>query len=214
MRSSDSIRGSENQNYETDKYSMKTALLFLVFLFTLGSAMGQTSPPAKVSEVESGPWTTASPANGVFTVMLPGKASETTAAVEGRPGIENHVLTLETKLAGYVVSFVEFPEEIIDPIAVKKILDSGRDGGLASGKAELVSEKELKFGEFSGREWIMKLPSGLETTARAYWVKRSLYQLIFVTSPTATDSAELVKHRHDVGAKFFDSFTLAGATGK
>jgi len=193
---------------------MKKSLLLLVFLFTVVSAMGQTPPPAKSGDPESGPWTTVSPANGVFTIMMPGKVSETTAAVEGRPGIENHVLTLETKLAGYVVSFVEFPEEIVDPAAVKTILDSGREGGLASSKAELVSEKELKFGEFSGREWVMKLPSGLETTARAYWVKKSLYQLIFVTSPTATDSAELVKQRHDVGVKFFDSFTLAGATGK
>src|ERR1044072_3745287 len=126
---------------------MKKSLLLLVLLFTVVSAMGQT-PAAKSGDPESGPWTTVSPANGVFTVMLPGKASETTAAVEGRPGIENHVLTLETKLAGYVVSFLEFPEEIVDPAAVRTILDSGREGGLASSKAELVSEKEIKFGEF------------------------------------------------------------------
>ncbi len=193
---------------------MKKTLLLLVFMFTFVSAMGQTPAPANIAEVESGKWTTVSPASGAFTIMMPGKAAEAAQAVEGRPGIENHVLTLETKLAGYVVSFVEFPEEINDPAAVKEILDAGREGGLASGKAELISEKEIKLGEFNGREWVMKLPSGMETTARAYWIKKSLYQLIFVTSPTATDSAELVKRRHDVGVKFFDSFTLASANGK
>jgi hypothetical protein len=123
-------------------------------------------------------------------------------------------MTLETKLAGYVVSYVEFPDEITDPEAIKEMLDRGREGGIASSKATLTGEKEVKLKQFLGREWTMKLPDGLVSTARAYWVKRRLYQTILVTSPTADDSAELIKLRQDVATRFLDSFTLSGDNAK
>jgi hypothetical protein len=97
-----------------------------------------------------------------------------------------------------------------DPDNVKSILDSGRDGGVAASKAELTSEKEIKLKQFAGREWLMKLPNGLVANARAYWVKRRLYQTILVTSPNANDSPELIKLRQESGTRFLDSFTLSG----
>jgi hypothetical protein len=117
---------------------------------------------------------------------------------------------VETKMAGYIGSYAEFPEVITDIAAINELLDRGREGGLTSSKAELISEKELKLNEFMGREWLMKLPSGVVATARAYWVKRRLYQVIHVTRPNASDSPELMKVRQAAGNKFLDSFTLSG----
>jgi hypothetical protein len=60
----------------------------------------------------------------------------------------------------------------------------------------------------------MELPGGLSALARAYWVKRRLYQTVFITSPNANDSVEVTTLRQDVGTKFLDSFTLSGDVNK
>jgi hypothetical protein len=171
---------------------------------------GQQTPPVVAGDAESGTWSKFEPANAGFTILLPGHPRESSAPLPDRPGVEHHLMTLETKLAGYVVSYVEFPDEITDPEAIKEVLDRGREGGIASSKATLTSEKEVKLKQFFGREWTMKLPNGLVSTVHAYWVKRRLYQTIFVAAPTADDSAQLIKLRQDVATRFLDSFTLSG----
>jgi hypothetical protein len=60
----------------------------------------------------------------------------------------------------------------------------------------------------------MKLPGGLTATARAYWVKRRLFQMVFVKSPKANDSQETIKLRQLAETKFLDSFTLSDEPGK
>jgi len=97
---------------------------------------------------------------------------------------------------------------VTDPVQIKAMLDAGREGGVAASGGELSSEKEIKLNGYSGREWNMKLPGGLLATARAYWVKRRLYQTVFVMSPNASDTPEVMKVRQEAATKFLDSFTL------
>ena len=89
------------------------------------------------------------------------------------------------------------------------MLDRGREGGIASSGGELVSETEIKLNGYFGREWNMKLPGGLTATARAYWVKRRLLQTIFVKSPKASDSPEVIKLRQQAETRFLDSVALS-----
>lgn len=140
---------------------------------------------------------------------MPGKAAEQSQPLEGHPGLENHLLTLETEIGGYVVSFLEFPEDVTDPDRIKLMLDRGRDGGVASSGGELVSETEIKLNGYFGREWSMKLSGGLTATARAYWVKRRLFQTVFVKSPKVNDSPEVIRLRQQAETKFLDSFALS-----
>lgn len=144
---------------------------------------------------------------------MPGKPAERVQEVEGHPGIENHMLILETTLAGYVVSYVQFPDDVTDPAAIKELLNRGREGGLASSGATLKSEKEIRLNDYFGREWLMELPSGLVATARAYWVKRRLFQTVFITTPKPDDSAEVRRLRQETATKFLDSFTLSENAG-
>jgi hypothetical protein len=187
----------------------KTILLSVFVCLSFVTVLGQQLPPPETVP-ESATWIKWAPANAGFTVLLPGKPSETVGMVEGRPGVENHLITLETKLAGYVVSYVQFPDDVTDPDAIKLMLDSGREGGIASSGGKIKSENEIKLNDFLGREWIVEIPVGLLATARAYWVKRRLYQTIFVTTPTASDPPELIKRRQEAADKFLDSFTLSG----
>ena len=140
---------------------------------------------------------------------MPGKAAEKAQPLEGHPGMENHLLTLETEIGGYVVSYLQFPEDVTDPDQIKLMLDRGREGGIASSGGELVAETEIKLNGYFGREWNLKLPGGLAATARAYWVKRRLFQTVFVKSPKASDSPEVIKLRQQAETRFLDSFTLS-----
>lgn len=190
--------------------------LFLAIFISLGVADAAAQQPQSspvLAAAESNAWTNAAPANAEFTILMPGKPTETVQPLEGRPGLENHLLMLETKLAGYVVSYVQFPDEITDPAAIKQLLDRGREGGTASSNGTLKSEKEIKLSDYQGREWLMELPNGLIAIARAYWVKRTLYQTLFVTTPNSDDSAEVKRRRQETAMKFLDSFTLKALAG-
>lgn len=145
---------------------------------------------------------------------MPGKAAEQSQPLEGHPDLANHLLTLETDIGGYVVSYLEFPDDVTDPDQIKLMLDRGREGGIASSGGELISETEIKLNGYFGREWNLKLSGGLTATARAYWVKRRLLQTIFVKSPKASDSPEVIKLRQQAETKFLNSFTLSDEPGK
>lgn len=188
---------------------MKRTLFLSVFILLSGASIqGQQKQTVVPDNPESGAWINVAPVKAGFTVLMPGQASE--SANELKNGLKHHLITLETKLAGYVVTFVEFPDEVTEPAAIKDMLDRGREGGIASSKAELISEKEIKLSQFFGREWSLKLPKGLLATARAYWVKRRLYQTVFVITPNANDSLDLIKLRQEAGTKFLNSFGLLG----
>jgi hypothetical protein len=191
----------------------RTILLPLFIALNFTTVLAQQASPATVHP-ESGTWINAAPGNTGFTVLMPAKPAEKVEAVEGSPGVENHFLTLETKLASYIVSYVQFSDDITDPAAVKELLDRGREGGITSSRGKLISEKEINLGEYLGREWVMSLPGGLSATARAYWVTRRLYQTVFVIPANANDSAEVIQLRREAATKFLDSFALSGDVGK
>jgi hypothetical protein len=182
----------------------KTILLSVFVSLSFITALAQE--PAVVHP-ESSPWVKAAPPNSGFSVLIPGKPAEQAQPVEGHQGLENHLLTLETEIGGYVVSYLEFADEVTEPDLVKAILDRGRQGGISSG-GELTSEREIKVNGYFGREWSLKLPGGFTATARAYWVKRRLYQTVFVKTPKANDSSEVIKLRQQAETKFLDSFAL------
>ena len=184
----------------------KTILLATLLSLSFITVLAQ-QPAA--SQPESGTWVNVAPANSGFTVLMPGKATEAAQPLEGHPELANHLLTLETELGGYVVSYLEFPDEVTDPARIKLMLDRGREGGIASSGGELVSETEIKLNGYFGREWSMKLSGGLTATARAYWVRRRLFQTVFVKSPKASDSPEVIRMRQQAESKFLNSFTLS-----
>lgn len=186
----------------------RTILLSTFILLCLASIHGQQPQPVIPDNPESGAWLNVAPANAGFTILMPGQPRESANPL--KDGLDQHFIALETKLAGYVVSYIEFPDEVTDPAVIKDMLDRGREGAVAAMKAELTNEKEIKIKQFVGREWLMKLPKGLIATARTYWVRRRLYQTVFVTTPAANDSGEVMKLRQEVANRFLNSFSLSG----
>ncbi|MDQ2937518.1 MAG: hypothetical protein M3R67_08410 [Acidobacteriota bacterium] len=184
---------------------MKQTLLLAIFIcLSFITVVGQQS----AVRVESGTWINVAPVDAGFKVLMPAKPSEQTTAVTGHPELENHVMSLETELAGYVVSYLQFPDEVTDANAIREMLDRGREGGVAASGGTLKGEKEIKLNNYVGREWMLELPGGLSATARAYWVKRRLYQTVFVARSSVSDPPDITKLRQEVKARFLDSFLL------
>lgn len=189
---------------------MKKASLYCVVLacaFLVAGVKGQqTDVPI---ERDPGAWKKFSPQGNSFTVSMPGAPSEETTSLDTKLGkIDNHMFSVSTSMAGYIVSYAEFPEVITDPDTIKRMLDGGRDQALSTAGAKLKSEKIIKLDEHSGREWAVEVQGSFVATARAYWVKRRLYQTIIVMMETTNSTPEVVKLREQASAKFLDSFAL------
>ncbi|HEY8186035.1 MAG TPA: hypothetical protein VIF64_08200 [Pyrinomonadaceae bacterium] len=189
---------------------VKTSILLSILVFLSFATISAQEPSAAPVAADLTTWVNVAPADAGFTILMPSKAPEKVTPLQGHPDIENHVIALETELAGYVVSYMQLAEEVTDPAKIKELLDRGREGGIASTGGQLKREKEIKLSGYSGREWNVEIPGGLVATTRAYWVKRRLYQTVFITSPKDSDSPEVTKLRQDAGKKFLDSFVLNG----
>lgn len=200
------------------RLSMLAACAALVAGSFAAAAHAQADPPppprpvAPQPAVEETPaaWKKLAPAGGGFTALIPGTASEQTTPIKFAGGeLTNHIFALETPLAAYIVSYADFPQEIADPEAIKRMLDGGRDSGLASTSATLRNERDIKIDGHPGREWVMAAEGKFVATARAYWVTRRLYQTVMVVSDAVPNPpAATVRLREAAAAKFLNSFAL------
>ncbi len=98
------------------------------------------------------------------------------------------------------------PTTRISPAAIKKspikdVLDSSRDGAVGNLKGELDSEKDIKLGDYPGREVRIAVDEGKKLfRARVYLVDQRLYQVVVFGTKDAATSKE--------ADKFLDSFQL------
>ena len=187
------------------------AVVFILLSFVTVLAQQHSADAPNV--VVTAPWVTVAPDKAGFSLLLPGKPTEQVVPVASSPGVESHTFVFETPVAAYIFSYVQFSQEITDPDAIKGMLDAGREGGLASSGGKLKGETEIRLNEYYGREWRLELRGGLAATTHAYWVKRRLYQLLFIVAPTAGDTPETIKLREESANKFFDSFRLVSEVG-
>lgn len=185
----------------------RTFCLILACAFVVAGVKGQQA--AEPVERDSGVWKKFSPPGSGFTISMPGAPSQQTNSLDTKLGkLDNHMFSLSTSTAGYIVSYAEFPEVITDPDAIKRMLDGGRDQALSTSGAKLKSEKTIKLNEHPGREWSVEVPGSFVATARVYWVKRRLYQTIIVMMETKDSAPEVIKVHEQAIARFLDSFAL------
>ena len=101
----------------------------------------------------------------------------------------------------YGANYCDFPAEI-KKAPLRKVFDSSRDGAVANLEGKLVSESDIKLGDYPGREIRIGVEDGKQVfRARVYLVDRRLYQVVVFGSKEAATSKQ--------ADKFFDSFKLA-----
>lgn len=195
------------------KRCARTFLLVVVVLASVVAPAVQGRQQTGPVEQDAAAWKKLAPAEGGFTALMPGTASVETQPVEsGAMKLDNRVYTVETKLAAYLISYADFPEVISDADTIQRILDGGRDKALDNTKGKMKSETNIKLDGHAGREWLVEVPGGVVIRARAYWVKRRLFQVIVIMRDGPNTPQETVRIREGAAQKFLDSFALSGET--
>jgi hypothetical protein len=139
---------------------------------------------------------------GRFKVLMPGTPKQDQAETESDFG--KGVLHMNTAQAGktlYGANYCDFPAEI-KKAPLKQVFDSSRDGAVANLEGELAGEKDIKLGEYPGREIQIDVAGGKRLfRVRVYLVDQRLYQVVVFGTKEAATSKE--------ADKFLDSFKLA-----
>jgi hypothetical protein len=176
--------------------------LILVTATLSFTVTAQTAPAQTERE-----WEKFSPAGSGFSVLMPGKVTEQERPVDvGRGPLTTHIFYSDLGGDVFMVSYLQFPDPVTDAASIKVMLDNGRDRVVAASKGTLESETEITLDGYSGREWRTTFPKDLKARARAYWVSRTLYQVVVITDAVKTPQAEKVTADHMT--KFFNSFSL------
>jgi hypothetical protein len=139
---------------------------------------------------------------GRFKVLMPGAPKEKKLETESDFG--KGVLHMNTVQAGktmYGANYCDFPEEV-KKTPLKKVYDSSRDGAVANLEGKLASEKDIKLGDYPGREIQIDVAGGKQVfRARVYLVDQRLYQVVVFGTKEAATSKD--------ADKFLESFKLA-----
>jgi hypothetical protein len=124
---------------------------------------------------------------GRFKVLMPGTPKQDQAETESDFG--KGVLHMNTAQAGKTLYGANY-------------CDSSRDGAVANLEGELAGEKDIKLGEYPGREIQIDVAGGKRLfRVRVYLVDQRLYQVVVFGTKEAATSKE--------ADKFLDSFKLA-----
>lgn len=121
-------------------------------------------------------------------------------AVEDKKVIITKYLCREPSLIT-IVTYLDYPEEIIKDIDKEALLNTSIDGGIEASKGQIISKNDIVLGDFAGKEAKFTSKQGdytLNCYLRAYLVNNRVYLL---NAATTQDNYESI-------TKFFDSFKL------
>ncbi len=167
------------------KIPQLTILALFVFVITGGAQTPPPPPPPPPAGVPGGihsapvaSWQEFNNEAGNFAATLPGKPMEMNQTVETEIGkVPIRMFVVQDSGIAYMVMYAEYPIAMDTPDAIKTSLDNARDMMLSSRNGKLVSEKEISFGKFAGRELRAKITGGM-MRLRTYIVQQRLYALM------------------------------------
>lgn len=174
-------------------------LLCLLFALALtGGSAARSQDGADESK-----WETTT--SGGMSFSLPGKPKEQTQTVQSPSGpVEVRITSFERGREAFMVAHTEFPAQIANSPALanpKVLLDTGRDGALRNVNGKLISERDLVLNGHPGREVVGEVSEKKSAfTARIYWAKPNLYQIVYIHTQGTAVSAD--------GRKFLDSLKI------
>jgi TonB family protein len=187
-----------------------SALLSIIFILaTAGLAQTKAPPPTapggitpRVTLVEA--WQEFKHEAGNFAVMMPGKPLEMSQTVESEIGkIPIYSFTAPGETLTYLAMYAEYPISIDTSEAAKISLDNARDLLVSRRNGKLISEADISFGKYPGRELKAKVDGGM-VRSRTYIVNKRMYMVMALT-PGEDTSKQLDSKKVD---DFLASFKL------
>lgn len=161
----------------------------------------------------TGTWKEFSSAEGKFKIKFPGPPYQTSLQLAKE---------LKFQVAGYQsagsysVRYVDFPEVVKDPAALKAFLDHMRDAELEyleqrGKKFKILSETDITHDRYLGRMLVLELPNNVIYRNKTIIVNNRLYAL---TAIVPKDDAQSGNVFEQLSMKFIDSFVLLVESGK
>lgn len=143
---------------------------------------------------------------GRYSVLMPGRPSEQTQAVNSAVGpLDMHVSSVEDRSGAYLVMYVDYPADLIRSDQANEILDGAVQGAVANVNGQLVRQQNFPLGAVPGREIEFEAPAqgnqpATRIKVRYFLTNDRLYQVMVV----AQQSQGLLADTQ----KFLDSFNL------
>src|SRR5215470_3873813 len=180
-----------------------TILLSIIFILaTAGLAQTPAPPPPPPAPggipggvlVEA--WQEFKHEAGNFVVMMPGKPLEMSQTLESEIGkIPIYFFTAQGGTLNYVAMYAEYPISIDTSEAAKTSLDNARDLLLSKRNGKLISEADISFGKYPGRELKAKIDGGA-LRSRTYIVNERMY-IVMALAPGDDTSKQLDSKKVD-----------------
>ncbi|MBN1811315.1 MAG: hypothetical protein JXA14_05735 [Anaerolineae bacterium] len=141
---------------------------------------------------------------GRFSILLPRTPRQTTETVDTPVGeIDERSFTVIHGSITYIVSYSDYPQNVLSAGDPQAILDSFSDSAVTSIEGKLLSERSISLDGYLGRELKIKIADDSDTAIaqiRIYLVGNRLYY-IYTLAPEERASSPSVD-------KFLNSFKL------
>lgn len=145
-------------------------------------------------------WETFTSPDGSFTVDMPGTAVEEIQAIPTDVGsIDTYFYTVDNVTEAYIVSYSDFPEDIVALTDADTLLQGTKEGVV--GTSTIISEKDVTVQGYPALELVLESPEdGFSFRVLLIVQNNRLFQVLMVV-----DIADVNNSDYD---PFFDSFTL------
>ncbi|MBC7930744.1 MAG: hypothetical protein H7Z38_09315 [Rubrivivax sp.] len=156
-------------------------------------------------------WETLS--EGGFTAQVPGKAEKQTQSVSTAVGpVTFNTFSVEHRSEAFIVGYNDFPAAALANVDAEQLLNNAKTGAVQNVGGKVTGEKSITMAGHPGKEFVGEgVSPGTDSsgkkqeatfTARIYWAKPRLYQVLYI-HPKGSAASE-------TGQKFLDSFQIAG----
>jgi hypothetical protein len=176
------------------------ALLSMIFILAAAGLAQTPPPPPAPGGIPGGihieAWQEFKHEAGNLAVMMPGKPTESSQTVESEIGkVPVYTFTAQGGTLIYIAMYAEYPISMDTPEAAKITLDNSRDLMLSRREGKLISEKDISFGKYPGRELSAKIGGG-SLRSRTYIVNQRMY-LLMAIAPGDDQSKQLESKKVD-----------------
>ena len=169
---------------------MKTKISSLMLVCSiLLAACGAASPS----------WQDFSSDAGKFTVSMPATPKETSQSVDTAAGkIDLHLFTAQVGTSAYLVSYSDYPADMMSQADPAKVLDGAMNGAVTNVSGTILSSQDVTLDGNPGKDFTadgkITKPGDGSVRGRIYLVKNRLYQIIIVGLKDQIPAADADKY--------------------
>lgn len=172
---------------------MKTkTMLLLVCALLLAACGGATGG-------SSSAWKDFASDKGNFRISVPDTPKESSQSVDTAAGkINLTIYTAQVGSSAYLVSYSDYPEDMMSAADPLKVLDGAMNGAITNFGGKLLTSSDITLNDNPGKEFsadgkVVNAGDG-NLRGRIYLVKNRLYQIIVVGPKDKTVEADVVKY--------------------